>query len=85
MMEVVKNLKALVYEQRVKENWSQFLPLAQRIMNYSIDGSIGTQPARVLLGDMAGSDLAMDLPKNWSGREIHEYLLKLREMQAIMI
>jgi hypothetical protein len=85
MMEVVKHLKALVYEQRVKDRWSQFLPLAQRIMNYSIDGSIGTQPARVLLGDMAGSDLAMDLPKNWSGREIHEYLFKLREMQAIMI
>jgi hypothetical protein len=61
MKEVVKHLKALVYEKRVKEEWSQFLPLVQRIMNYSIYGSIGTQPARVLFGDIAGSDLAMDL------------------------
>jgi hypothetical protein len=54
-------------------------------MNYSIDGSIDTQPARVLLGDMAGSDLVMDLTRDWDEREIHEYLLKLREMQAIMV
>jgi hypothetical protein len=67
MKEVVKHLKALVFEQRVKDRWNQFLPLAQRIINYSIDGSIGTQPLRVLLGDMAGSDLVMDLPrKEWS-------------------
>jgi hypothetical protein len=39
MMEVVKHLKALVYEQRIKDRWSQFLPMPQRIMNYSIDGS----------------------------------------------
>jgi hypothetical protein len=64
MKEVVKHLKALVFEQRVKDRWSRFLPLAQRIMNYSIDGLIGTQPARVLLGDMAGSDLVMDLPRD---------------------
>jgi hypothetical protein len=85
MKEVVKHLKALVFEKRIKEQWSQFLPLVQRIMNYSIDGSIGTQPARVLFGDMAGSDLAMDLPKDWNGRDIHEYLLKLREMQGLII
>jgi hypothetical protein len=32
------------------------------------------QPARVLLRDIAGSDLAMDLPKEWNNRELHEPL-----------
>jgi hypothetical protein len=85
MKEVVKHLKALVFEKRVKDVWSQYLPLVQRIMNYSVDGSIGTQPARVLLGDMAGSELAMDLPQTGDGKDLHEYLLKLREMQATLI
>jgi hypothetical protein len=85
MKEVMKHLKALVFEKRIKENWSQYLSLVQRIINYSIDGSIGTQPARVLLGDIAGSDLAMDLPESWKGRDLNEYLVKLREMQARII
>jgi hypothetical protein len=59
MAEVMKHLRALVYEKRIKERWSRYLPLVQRIINYSIDGSIGIQPARVILGDLADSDLAM--------------------------
>jgi hypothetical protein len=85
MKEIMKHLRALVFERRVKETWSQYLPLVQRIINYSIDGSIGTQPARIILGDLAGADLAVDLPSAWGGRSVHEYLVKLREMQAILI
>jgi hypothetical protein len=83
--EVMKHLRALVYERRVKEVWSQYLPLVQRIMNYTVDGSIGTQPAKVVFGDVAVSDLAMDLPSEWAHRSVLEYLVKLREMQAILI
>jgi hypothetical protein len=74
-----------VYENRIEEVWSQYLPLVQRIINYSIDGSIGNQPARVLLGDLATSDLAMDLPSEWADRNVAGYLVKLREMQALLI
>jgi hypothetical protein len=85
MKEIMKHLRALVFENRIKDVWSQFLPLVQRIINYSIDGSIGTQPARVLLGDIAESDLAMEVPKNEVDQSIPEYLVRLREMQAILI
>jgi hypothetical protein len=85
MAEVMKHLRALVYEKRIKERWSRYLPLVQRIINYSIDGSIGTQPARVILGDLADSDLAMDLPEAWENRTVADYLLHLRQAQAILI
>jgi hypothetical protein len=83
--EIMKHLRALVYERRVLECWSQYLPLVQRIMNYTVDGSIGTQPAKVIFGDVAVSDLAMDLPAAWANRSVLEYLVKLREAQAALI
>ena len=46
MKEVMKYLHALSVEKRIIENRSHYLPLSQRIINYSVDGSIGTQPAR---------------------------------------
>ena len=36
------------------------------------------QPARVILGDLTTSDLAMDVPANWSGRNVEDCLAKLR-------
>jgi cleavage and polyadenylation specificity factor subunit 1 len=85
MAEVKKHLLALVYEKRIKERWSRYLPLVQRILNYTVDGSIGTQPARVILGDLADTDLVMDLPEAWANRNVAEYLTHLRAAQATLI
>ena len=38
--EVMKHQRALVFEKIINDNWSHYLPLAQRIINYSEDGSI---------------------------------------------
>ena len=56
----------------------------QRIFNNTIDGSIATQPARVILGDLITSDLAMDIPADWSRRNVEDNLVKLREGQATL-
>ena len=64
-----------MYEKRIRDVWSYYLPLVQRILNYTIDGSIGTQPARVNLGDLTTSDLAMDVPANWSDRNVEDDLV----------
>jgi hypothetical protein len=85
MQEIKKHLLALVYEKRVKEEWGRYLPLVQRIMNFSIDGSTGTQPARVIFGDMVSEDFALDWPKNQDDRTIGDSLLKLRDMHAVII
>jgi hypothetical protein len=85
MAEVMKHLRALVIEKRIKERWSRYIPLVQRIINYTVDGSIGTMPARVILGDLADSDLVMDLPQAWENRNIGDYLIHLRQTQAALI
>ena len=87
MTEVMKHLLALVFEKWIKDHWSplDYLPLAQRIINYSVDGSIGTQPARVIFGDILNCDLAMDFPRTWEGRNLMDYLVKLRDGQARLI
>ena len=60
----LNHLRSLVYKKRIRDVWSYYHPLAQRILNYTIDGSIETQPERVILGDLTTSDLAMDIPAN---------------------
>jgi hypothetical protein len=85
MKEIKQHLQAIVIEKRIKHCWSRYLPLVQRIMNYSIDGSIGTQPARVIFGDLATDDLAMDLPPVYQNRTVSDYLHKLRDMHAIIL
>ena len=84
MKEVLTHPRALVYEFRIIDNWSHYLPLVQRIINYTIDGSIGTQPARVIFGDMVDSDIAMDLPEGTTAQNHEDYLVKLREAQSIL-
>ena len=71
-------------KKRIKER-NHYLSLAQRIINYSVDGSIGTQPARVIFGDIVNCDLAMDLPKTLKGRNLLDYLVKLRDDKARLI
>ena len=44
MKEVGAHLRVLVCEYRIKAEWSHYLPLVQRILNYTVDGSMGTQP-----------------------------------------
>ena len=61
------------------------IPVVQQILNCTIDRSIGSQPESVILGDLTISDLAMDVPANWSGRNIEDYLIKLREGQATLV
>ena len=84
MKEVLTHLRALVYENRIKEHCSHYLPLVQKTLIYTSDGSIGTQPARVIFGDMIDSDLAMDLPEGTTARNPEDYLVKLRDAQSIL-
>ena len=85
MKEVLTILQALVYEKRIKENLSHNLPLVQIIINYTVDGSIGIQPARVIPGDMVDSDLAMDLPEGTTAWNPEDYQVKLRDVQSILV
>ena len=49
--EVMRHLRAIIYDRNVRRTWSQFLPLTQRIMNATVHESIGASPAQLLFGN----------------------------------
>jgi transposase InsO family protein len=49
--EVMRHLRPLILDNPIlKENWSDIIPLVQRIINSSINESIGTSPATLVFG-----------------------------------
>ena len=62
MKEVMIHLRALAYGNQVRDFWSQYLPLVQQILNDTFDGSIGTQPARIIFGELETLDIVLDMP-----------------------
>ena len=49
--EVMRHLRAIVFDTRLKNEWSLVLPLVQRIMNASTHESIGVSPAQLVFGN----------------------------------
>ena len=56
--EVMRHLRAFVYELNSHKNWPRYLPLVQRIMNSSVHSSIGVSPADLIYGK------SIDLDRN---------------------
>jgi len=49
--EILRHLKAIIYEKSVVTTWHKFLPLVQRIINSTVHESIGVSPAQIIFGD----------------------------------
>lgn len=49
--EILKHLRAIVFDNRLKSQWSSVLPMVQRIMNSQIHSATGASPIRLLYGD----------------------------------
>ena len=54
--EVQRHLRAILYERKVKRQWSQALPLVQRIINAQVHTTIGVTPAQILFGNAVDLD-----------------------------
>jgi hypothetical protein len=50
--EILKHLKSIIFEKNVLNDWSDNLPIVQRILNSSTHSSIGYSPAQIVFGDM---------------------------------
>jgi hypothetical protein len=82
--EVMKHLRALVLSRGIQDNWSRFLPLVQRIVNFSPDSSIGTSPAKIIFGDML-PDVGFDVVTSYDGVVVSDYLKQLQTVQLELI
>jgi hypothetical protein len=60
--EVLRHLAAMIYETRITDDWIDFLPLIQRIINSTVHSSIGVAPAQLLFGDSIQLDRGVFLP-----------------------
>ena len=54
--EVGRHLTAIVHDRKILEQWSQMLPLVQRIMNSQVHQSIGVSPTQLLFGNAVDMD-----------------------------
>ncbi|NJO65356.1 MAG: hypothetical protein HC836_46870 [Richelia sp. RM2_1_2] len=82
--EVMKHLRILVLNRRVSDAWSSYLPLVQRILNYTHDLSIGTYPAKIIFGDMI-PDISFDIVSSYDGVVVSDYLVNLQQVQSELI
>ena len=77
--EVMRHLKAIMYDTKDHHRWSVYLPLAQRIVNSTVHSAIGTMPMRVMFGDAITSDRELIVrPK---GAEVKTYDLYINDLQ----
>jgi hypothetical protein len=83
--EIMKHLRALIYSRDIRDSWSTVLPLVQRILNYTKDGSIGISPAQVLFGDMIPTNPYIDMTVTEETVPMAAYLSKLKEKQLVLI
>lgn len=60
--EVMRHLRAIIFDKNTKSNWAANLPLVQRIINSSINASIGCTPADILFGNSISLQRDMFLP-----------------------
>ncbi len=51
--EVLRHLRAILYDKRIQSDWSAVLPMVQRIINSEVHESIGVAPAALLFGNLS--------------------------------
>ena len=69
--EVIRHLRAMLFDRNNIKEWRRYLPFAQRICNAEVVSSIGESPARILFG--GAIDLDRDIFKPNMIPEDHEH------------
>ena len=83
--EVMKHLRILVFNRDVGDTWSNILPLVQRILNFTRDGSVNVAPSQIVFGDMLSSEISIILPSTDGTIVVSDYLRTLTENQFVLI
>ena len=81
--ETVRHLSCLLAGKLDLEDWSDHLPLVQRIYNSLVNSTTGVAPAKLLYGDAIDLDrvLLHDPPPVGESTTVHAYLEKLLKVQ----
>jgi hypothetical protein len=87
---ILEKLRYILFDRRIKKQpklqWTDLLPLAQRIVNSSTHSAIGTSPSRLIFGDNLDIDrcILSRPPVPIAGKPVPDYVSQLSAMQAAM-
>jgi hypothetical protein len=88
---VLENLRNIIFDKRYilngQHQWSDLLPLVQRIMNASFNSSIGCSPAMLLFGNNVDLDrcLLTGTPVPLNGQSVPDYIEALSHNQRVAL
>ena len=87
---VLENLRNLIFDKRLtlhgEHQWSDLLPLAQRIINSSFNSSIGCSPASLLFGENVDLDRCLlRSPPTAISTDPNDYISQLSNNQRILL
>jgi hypothetical protein len=86
--EVMRHLRAIIFDTQLKSEWSIILPLVQRIINSQTNKTIGTSPASIIFGNHI--DLERNIFKPYvdmssDTHKLEDYLLRLGKAQSRIV
>jgi hypothetical protein len=87
---ILEKLRYMLFDRRIRKQpklqWTDLLPLAQRIVNSSTHSAIGTSPARLIFGDNLDIDRCiLSRPAApVTGIAVTDYVTQLSAMQSAM-
>jgi hypothetical protein len=87
---ILERLRYILFDRRIKRQpklqWTDLLPLAQRIVNSSTHSAIGTSPARLIFGDNLDIDrcILSQPAVPIVGKAVPDYVSQLSAMQSAM-
>jgi hypothetical protein len=88
---VLENLRNLIFDKRYilngEHQWSDLLPMVQRIMNASFNSSIGCSPAALVFGDNIDLDRCLITPQPAPLRvdDVDDYVRVMAHNQQVLL
>jgi hypothetical protein len=88
---VLENLRNLIFDKRFiingEHQWSDLLPLVQRIMNASFNSSIGCSPASLVFGNNIELDRCLITPQpiRLQDVDVNDYISVLTYNQSVLL
>ena len=86
--ELMRHIRALVYEKKTPEKWSSFLPMVQRIINATKHGSTNAKPADLLFGGAINLDRSILISQTETVRtdiELSKWASDMLVRQQVML
>jgi len=71
--EVMRHLRAILFEKGLKDKWSWVYPLVERIINSEVHETIRVSPAQLVFGNMIDLDRGLCLPHEVVNRKQSKY------------